>query len=55
MKQSDNLKLFCITNKQLNFLEDLPLVLAGVGKRKFKKDYLTCLKGKNIQKKEKNY
>ena len=55
MKQSDNLKLFCITNKQLNFLEDLPLILAGVGKRKFKKDYLTCLKGKNIQKKEKNY
>ena len=24
MKQSDNLKLFCIKIKQLNFLEDLP-------------------------------
>tara|TARA_B100000886_G_C20361862_1_gene465566 strand:- start:232 stop:1038 length:807 start_codon:yes stop_codon:yes gene_type:complete len=55
MKQSDNLKLFCITNKQLNYLEDLPLILAGVGKRKFKKNYLTCFKGKNIQKKEKYY
>ena len=54
MKQFDNLKLFCITNKQLNYLEDLPLILAGLEK-KFKKSYLTCLKGKNIQKKEKNY
>ena len=37
MKQSDNLKLFCITNKQLNFLEDLSFFLAGVGKKKFLK------------------
>ena len=37
MKQSENLKLFCITNKPLNFLEDLPLILAGVGKKNLKK------------------
>ena len=55
MKQTNNLKLFCITNKQLNYLEDLPLILVGVGKKKFKKNYMTCLKGRNIQKKEKNY
>ena len=55
MKTSNNLKLFCITNIQLNYLEKLPLNLVGVGKKKFNKKYLTCLKGKNIQKKEKNY
>ena len=55
MKTSNNLKLFCITNIQLNYLEKLPLNLVGVGKKKFSKKYLTCLKGKNIQKKEKNY
>ena len=55
MKHTNNLKLFCITNKQLNYLEDLPLILVGVGKKKFKKNYMTCLKGRNIQKKEKNY
>jgi len=36
MKQSDNLKLFCITNKQLNYLDELPLILVGVGKNEFK-------------------
>ena len=51
MKLSNNLKLFCITNNQLNYLDDLPLILVGVGKKKFKKNYITCLNGKNIQKK----
>jgi len=36
MKQSDDLKLFCITNKQLNYLDELPLILFGVGKNEFK-------------------
>ena len=53
MKQANNLKLFCVTNKQLNYLDSLPLILVGVGKKKFKKNYITCLKGRNIQKKEK--
>ena len=52
MKTSNNLKLFCITKIQLNYLEKLTLNLVGVGKKKFNKKYLTCLKGKNIQKKE---
>ena len=51
----DKLKIFCVTNEKLNHLEKLPLTLAGVGKKKFSRKYLNCLKGKNIQHKEKNY
>lgn len=47
--------IFCVTNKELNYLEELPIKLVGVGRKKFSKKYLTCLKGENIQKKEKNY
>ncbi len=51
----NKLKIFCITNIELEYLEKLNLNLVGVGKRNFNKNYITCLKGKNIQKKEKNY
>ena len=47
--------IFCVTNKELNYLEELPIKLVGVGRKKFSKKYITCLKGENIQKKEKNY
>ena len=49
------LVLFCVTNKELRFLEKLNLNLVGVGKKNFSKRYVTCIKGKNIQSKEKNY
>lgn len=49
------LKIFCVTNKEIKYLEKLNLKLAGVGKKKFKKEYISCLNGKNIQKKEKYY
>ena len=49
------IEIFCVTNLEINFLENLGLNLVGVGKRKFSKKYITCLSGKNIQKKEKNY
>ena len=49
------LTIYCITNKEIKYLEKLNLTLAGVGKKKFKKNYITCLDGKNIQKKEKYY
>ena len=49
------LKIFCVTNERRKNLENLPVILAGVGKEKFPKKYLTCLKGKNIQYKEQNY
>ena len=51
----EKLRIFCVTNKEIKNLEKLNLSLAGVGKKKFKKEYITCLKGKNIQKKEKHY
>tara|TARA_B100001121_G_C18681407_1_gene618722 strand:- start:229 stop:1026 length:798 start_codon:yes stop_codon:yes gene_type:complete len=49
------LKIFCVTNEQKKYLEKLPLILAGVGNKKFSKKYLSCLKGKNIQHKEQHY
>ena len=51
----EKLKIYCVTNKEIEYLEKLNLTLAGVGKKKFKKGYITCLNGKNIQKKEKHY
>jgi len=51
----DSLNIFCVTDKPLRHLEDLKIQLAGVGKRHFNQKYITCLSGKNIQKKEKYY
>ena len=31
----NNLKIYCVTNKKLKFLEQLPLKLVGVGKDHF--------------------
>ena len=49
------LKIFCVTNEEIKHLENLNLTLVGVGKKRFKKNYITCLNGKNIQEKEKYY
>ena len=49
------IEIFCVTNLEISFLENLGLSLVGVGKKKFSKKYITCSGGKNIQKKEKNY
>ena len=51
----NSLNIFCITDKPLKHLEGLNLNLAGVGRRQFNYKYITCLNGKNIQKKEKHY
>jgi len=51
----NKLQIYCVTNERLKYLEDSKLVLAGVGKKKFSKNYITCLRGKNIQHKERNY
>ncbi len=50
-----NLNIFCVTNVPYDYLNNLDLKLAGVGKNKFPKNYYTCSKGKNIQRKEINY
>ena len=47
--------IFCVTNDKQNHLANLPVKLVGVGTKKFSNKYLTCLKGKNIQRKQKNY
>ena len=51
----NKLQIYCVTNEKVKYLEDTKLVLAGVGKKKFSKNYITCLRGKNIQHKERNY
>ena len=47
------MKIYCVTNTELKYLEQLKLDLAGVGNKKFKKGYISSLVGKNIQSKEK--
>tara|TARA_B100000886_G_scaffold241870_1_gene169801 strand:- start:1969 stop:2769 length:801 start_codon:yes stop_codon:yes gene_type:complete len=51
----NSLNIFCVTDKPHKHLECLNVNLVGVGKRQFNQKYLTCLSGKNIQKKEKHY
>ena len=51
----NSLNIFCVTDKPHRHLEALNLNLVGVGKRQFNYKYITCLNGKNIQKKEKHY
>ena len=49
------IEIFCVTNIPQKKLEALNVTLVGVGKNIFPKKYITCLKGKKIQHKEKNY
>ena len=51
----NKLQIYCVTNERIKYLEGTKLVLAGVGKKKFSKNYITCFRGKNIQHKERNY
>ena len=51
----NNLKIFCVTNKELPKLENSHLLMAGVGVNKFNKKYLDCSTKKNIFEKEKYY
>ena len=51
----NNLNIFCVTDKPVKYLEDLDINLVGVGERQFDQKYITCLSGKNIQKKERHY
>ena len=51
----NNLKIYCVTNKKLKFLEQLPLKLVGVGKDHFSNFYLKCNDKDNIDYKEQFY
>ena len=51
----NNLDLYCVTNKKLEFLENTDLKLAAVGKEKFSNRYLRCDNKINIYDKEQYY
>ena len=49
------LKIFCITNKEIKDLEKFNFNLVGVGENFFPDNYINCKSGENIQSKEKYY
>ena len=51
----NNLKIFCVTDKDLPYLKKLPYKLAGVGKSNFSKEYYLANIKDNINYKEKYY
>ena len=50
-----NLEIYCVTDKEVTFLEDSNYKLAAVGKQKFSNKYLKCDFKDNIFHKEQNY
>ena len=52
---NNNLKIYCVTNKNLPHLESSKLNLAGVGTEIFSEKYIDSSKKKNIFYKEKHY
>ena len=50
-----NLEIYCVTDKEVPFLEKSNYKLAGVGRKKFSEKYLKCNYKDNIFFKEKNY
>ena len=51
----NNLDLYCVTDKKLDFLEKLPFQLGAVGNAKFNEKYIMSNTLDNIFYKEKNY
>ena len=52
---NNNIEIFCVTDKHLNFFNDIKYKLAAVGKNNFPSNYITCNTGKNIYYKEEYY
>ena len=50
-----DLEIFCVTDKHLNFFNDIKYKLASVGKNNFPPNYITCNTGENIFYKEEYY
>jgi hypothetical protein len=50
----NKIKIYCVTDKFLNYFKKLPYIFAGVGNRKFPKNYLLSDNFINIHYKEKN-
>tara|TARA_B100001057_G_scaffold496197_1_gene597037 strand:+ start:537 stop:1334 length:798 start_codon:yes stop_codon:yes gene_type:complete len=51
----NDLEIYCVTNKKLDFLEKSPFKLVGVGNESFSEKYIQCDHKENIYHKEKNY
>ena len=52
---TNDLEIYCVTNKAVPFIEGTNIFLAGVGKEKFTKDYILSNTGINIYNKESYY
>ena len=50
-----NLKIYCVTNKVVNFLGNLDYEIGWVGQGKPPKNYISCNEGDNIFYKEEYY
>ena len=53
--ESSNLKIYCVTNKKVNFINKPGYKLAWVGQEKKPEKYVSCDNGDNIYHKEKFY
>jgi len=53
--RQQNLKIYCVTNKEVNFLKKKEFIMSWVGEMKSPQNYITCDKGENIFYKEKFY
>ena len=47
--------IYCITHKKMDFIENLKLIPAGVGDKKFPQNYIDEKIGENISFKNRNY
>ena len=50
-----NIKFYCVTNKEVNFIKKNQYNLSWVGEQVAPNNYLTCDSGNNIYYKEKYY
>ncbi|RPG96858.1 MAG: DUF4422 domain-containing protein [Candidatus Pelagibacter sp. TMED239] len=52
---TNDLEIYCVTNKPVSFIEGTNIFLAGVGKNKFNEEYILSNNGINIYNKETYY
>ena len=50
-----NLKIYCVTNKKVDFINDKTHILSWVGNQNPPENYVACNTGENIYYKEKFY
>ena len=51
----NNIIMYCVTDKVLDYFQNIPYKFAGVGNNNFPQNYLLSNSLKNIYKKEKYY